>query len=140
MTKGVAFMDSTETVSKAAKMMKEYKIGSIIIMENFVVVGILTERDLVRRVLAMDRPASTKVKEIMSSPLIVIGPDESISELAQLMIDRKIHRVPVLKPPEKQESRLVGIVTATDLIHFASKDSASKMTKIINQIYLRKND
>ena len=140
MTKGVTFLESSKTVEDAAKMMNENKVGCIVIMDNLIVSGIVTERDLVRRVIALNKPTTTKLKEIMSSPIVVINPDESISELAQLMRDRKIHKVPVIKPPVKNESHLVGIVTASDLIRFASIGSESKMTEVIDQICLRKSN
>ena len=136
MTKGVTFLDSSNTVEEAAKLMNE----TIVVMDNLVVSGIVTERDIVRRVMAQNKPPSTKLQEIMSSPIVVINPDESISELAQLMRDRKIHKVPVIKPPVKNESQLVGIVTATDLIRFSSRGSVSKMTEVIDQICLRKSN
>ena len=60
MTKGVAYMDSTETVEKAAKTMSQYKVGSIIIMENFIAVGIVTERDLKRKQNLPNLPKYTK--------------------------------------------------------------------------------
>lgn len=138
MTKGVVYLDSFRTVEDAAKIMKKSQVGSVVIMENMIAVGIVTERDLVRRVIAENKSFSTKLKDVMSSPLVVINPDESISELAQLMRDRKIHKVPIIKPPEKNESQLVGIVTATDLIRFSSKGSVSKMTQLVNQVCLRK--
>ena len=140
MTKGVVYLDASKTADDAAKLMNENKVGCVVIMENLIVVGIVTERDLVRRVLALNKPSSTKIKEVMSSPIVVINPDESISELAQLMRDRKIHKVPVISPPEKIESQLVGIVTDTDLICYSSRGSTSKMTEIIDQICLRKSN
>ena len=135
MTKQVIYLDSSKTVRDASKLMNENKVGSVVIMENNVAVGIITERDLVRRVLAVNKPDTTKVKEIMSSPLVVINPDESITELAQLMKDRKIHKVPVLMPPEKRDSQLIGIVTDTDMIRYFSRGSTSKMVDILDQIY-----
>ena len=83
MRKGVVYLDASKTVEDAAKLMNENKIGCVVIMENLIVAGIVTERDLVRRVLAFNKPGSTKIKEVMSSPIVVINPDESISELAQ---------------------------------------------------------
>ncbi len=140
MTKGVVYLDASKTAEDAAKLMNENKVGCVVIMENLIVVGIVTERDLVRRVLALNKPSSTKIKEVMSSPIVVINPDESISELAQLMRDRNIHKVPVISPPDKNESQLVGIVTATDLICYSSRGSTSKMTEVIDQICLRKSN
>lgn len=138
MTKNVVYIDSSKTAKDAAVMMNERKVGSLVVMENDIVVGIVTERDLVRRVIAKGKPDSVRVKDVMSSPLVVINPDESVTELAQLMHDRKIHRVPVIKPPERISSKLVGIVTSTDLIRCRGMGSDSKMTEVIEQLFLRK--
>lgn len=72
------------------------------------------------------------VKEVMSSPLIVISPDESVWELAEIMKLRRIHKVPVVR-----ENRLVGIVTATDITKLCSIGSDSEMRRIADQILLR---
>lgn len=128
----VVSIDSSMTVNDAAKMMDDVKIGGIIVMEDNKARGIITERDIVRRIVAKNKMNSTKLKEIMSSPLITIGPDETIWELAQLMKINKIHRVPV----EYQE-KLVGIVTTSDLARICSVGSNVELTKITEQILMR---
>ncbi|MEM4253010.1 MAG: CBS domain-containing protein, partial [Candidatus Nitrosotenuis sp.] len=94
MKKNVISIDSSMTVQDAAKMMDDASIGAIVVLEKGIAVGIITERDIVRRIVSKGKPLSTNVKEAMSSPLIVINPDDSVWELAQLMKARKIHRVP----------------------------------------------
>ena len=128
----VITIDSTVTIKDAAKIMEDTGVGCVIVMEKNVAVGILTERDFVRRVAAHEKPLSTPVKQVMSSPLIVISPDETIWELAELMKLRRIHKVPVV-----QENRLVGIVTTTDLTKICSAGSDSEMRRIADQILLR---
>jgi CBS domain-containing protein len=132
MQKNVISIDSSLTVTDAAKMMKDANIGGIIIMEHNVPIGILTERDFVRKIIAHQKPMSTPIKDVMSSPLIVIDPDETIWELAELMKQKRIHKVPVV-----EKNKLVGIVTATDLTRLCSIGSDSEMSKICNQILLR---
>ena len=68
----------------------------------------------------------------MSSPLIVINPNETVWELAELMKLRRIHKVPVV-----QENKLVGIVTTTDLTRLCSAGSDSEMRRVADQILLR---
>lgn len=128
----VITVDSSVTIKDAAKIMEDTGVGCLIVMERNVAVGILTERDFVRRVAAHEKPLSTPVKEVMSSPLIVISPDETIWELAELMKMRKIHKVPVV-----HEGRVVGIVTTTDLTKLCSAGSDSEMRRITDQILLR---
>lgn len=132
MKKNVISIDSSMTVSDAAKMMDDVSIGAIVVLENGIAIGIITERDLVRRIIAKGKPLSTNVKVAMSSPLIVINPDDTVWELAQLMKIRRIHRVPVVK-----DNRLVGMVTTSDVVRLCSVGSDDEMNKITEQILLR---
>lgn len=132
MKKNVISIDSSMTVQDAAKMMDDASIGAIVVLEKGMAVGIITERDIVRRIVSKGRPLSTGVKEAMSSPLIVINPDDTVWELAQLMKTRKIHRVPAVK-----DNRLVGMVTTSDVVRLCSIGSDSEMAKITEQILLR---
>jgi CBS domain-containing protein len=132
MKKNVISIDGSMTVRDAAKMMDDASIGAVVVMENGIAVGIVTERDLVRRVMAKGKELTTNVKEIMSSPLIVINPDDTVWELAQLMKMRRIHRVPAVK-----ENQLVGMVTTSDIVRLCSVGSDSEMTRITEQILLR---
>jgi len=128
----VISIDSSMSVKDTAKMMADAGVGCIVVMENNVAVGILTERDFVRRIAASEKSLSTPVKEVMSSPLIVINPDETVWELAELMKQRRIHKVPVV-----HEDRVIGIATSTDLTRVCSVGSNSEMRKICDQILLR---
>jgi CBS domain-containing protein len=128
----VITVDSSVSIKDAAKIMNDAGVGCVVVMEKNIAVGIVTERDFVRRVTAKEKPFSTTVKEVMSSPLIVTSPDESVWELAELMKLRRIHKVPVV-----QENRLVGIVTTTDLTRLCSAGSDSEMRRIADQIFLR---
>ncbi len=129
----VISVDSSLTVIDAAKMMDDAGVGCVVVMENGVATGILTERDFVRKIVAHEKSLSTPVKEVMSSPLIVINPDETVWELAELMKQRRIHKVPVVN----EEGRLIGIATSTDLTRICSVGSESEMRKITDQILLR---
>ena len=128
----VVTVDSSMTVLDTAKMMDDANIGCVVVLENNIAVGIVTERDFVKRVVSKGIPLTTPIKKIMSSPLIVVNPEENIWEVAELMKQRRIHKVPVV-----QESRLVGIVTTTDLTRICSIGSDSEMRRITDQILLR---
>jgi len=128
----VLSIDSSMTVKDAAKMMEDAKVGSIVVTENSIILGILTERDFVRKIVAQEKSFSTKVKDIMSSPLIVISPDETVWELASLMKTRRIHRVPVV-----DKGRLVGMASTADLTRLCSIGSDSEMSRLCEQILLR---
>jgi signal-transduction protein with cAMP-binding, CBS, and nucleotidyltransferase domain len=132
MKKNVISIDSSMTAQDAAKMMDDASIGAIVVLENGIAIGIVTERDLARRIVAKGKPLTTNVKEVMSSPLIVINPDDTVWEAAQLMKARQIHRVPAV-----QQNRLVGIVTTSDIVKLCSIGSDSELRKITEQILLR---
>ncbi|HSF27816.1 MAG TPA: CBS domain-containing protein [Nitrosopumilaceae archaeon] len=132
MKNNVISIDSSMAVKDAAEMMDSSEIGGIIVMENNIATGMITERDIVRRIVAKNKNYSTKLNEVMSTPLITISPDETVWELAQLMKVKKIHRVPVTSG-----TRLVGIVTTTDLARVCSIGSNAELRKITEQILMR---
>jgi len=119
-------------VKDAATMMTDAKVGCLIVTKNNAPVGMLTERDLVRRVISTDKPLSTPVSEVMSTPLITAKPDFTLWELAQIMKTKSIHKIPVEK-----DNQLVGILTATDIVKLHSLASSSEMCKITEQILHR---
>jgi signal-transduction protein with cAMP-binding, CBS, and nucleotidyltransferase domain len=82
--------------------------------------------------VAKGKPLSTNIKDVMSSPLVLINPDDSVWDAAQLMKSRRIHRIPAVK-----DNRLVGIVTTSDIVKLCSIGSDAEMRKITEQILLR---
>lgn len=107
----VISIDSSMSVKDAVKMMSDSGVGCLVVIRENIPVGILTERDFVTRIVFLAEPSSMPVRDVMSSPLIAIRPKETIRNLAELMKEKKIHKVPVV-----DGNKLVGIVTATDLI------------------------
>jgi len=132
MTKNVISIDSSMTVKDAATMMEDANVGSIVITNENIPVGILTERDFVNRVVGKDKAPSTQVSEVMTQPIKVVGPDETIWDVAEVMRSKNIHKVPV-----QDGDKLVGIFTATDLVRVCSYGSDSQMRKVTEQILIR---
>ena len=128
----VVTVNSTVSISDTAKIMDDANIGCVVVIENNIAVGIVTERDFVKRVVSRGIPMTTPIKQIMSSPLIVVNPEENIWEVAELMKQRRIHKVPVVR-----QNLLVGMVTATDLTRICSIGSDSEMRRITDDIILR---
>ena len=120
MTKNVLTIDATKTVIEAAVLMSQNDVGDLVVMENNTPVGIVTERDFVRRVLAVGKSTSTRVSEVMSTPLRVIDPEAPIKEAARRMVNKGIRRLVVLK-----DNKLVGIITATDFARHLGKKTLS---------------
>jgi len=130
MKENVITIESSDSIKDAAIKMSNANIGAIIVTENKFPVGILTERDFVRRVYAKGISASSPVSEVMSKPLITIDPDETVWELAQLMKTKNIHKTPVI-----ENDKLIGIVTNTDLVSMVSLGSDSEMRRVCDQIF-----
>jgi CBS domain-containing protein len=111
MTKSVISVDSSITINEAAKMMEDAKVGAMIVMENNLPVGIVTDRDFAIKVVAHAYQISTPIKQIMSSPLFSINSSDSIRIASDLMHDRGIRKLPVI-----DDDNLVGIITSTDIV------------------------
>ena len=132
MISDLAQLDTSTTINEAAKMMDQRNIGCIIVTKDNSPIGIVTERDFVKRVAANETPLSLSINKVMSSPLIAIGPDETVWEAAQIMKTKNIHKLPV-----KQDNQIIGIVTTTDLVKICSIGSDSEMRRICDQIITR---
>jgi CBS domain-containing protein len=99
----------------AAKLMREEKVGSLVIIEDGSAVGILTEKDLMEKIVAEGKsPAKVKVQNVMSSPVVTVGPKESVAAAAKKMSSMKLRRLPVV-----EQGRLVGILTENDILRLS---------------------
>ncbi len=132
MKKEVITMDESNTIQDAAQKMTESNVGCVIITKNNNPVGILTERDYVTRIASEGRPMFTSLSAVMSSPLITISQEETVWDAADIMRGRKIHKLPVI-----DNDKVIGIITATDLVKLCSYGSDSNMRNICDQILLR---
>jgi CBS domain-containing protein len=128
MTKSVISVDATATVNEAAKMMEDAKVGAIVVMENNTPVGIITDRDFAVKIVANDYPTTTPVRQITSSPLFAIGPDETVMMAADLMYSREIRKLPVI-----DNDQVVGMLTATDLVNQLAVSTEEDMIKMYHQ-------
>ena len=112
MNRAVVSIDSDASVRDAADKMVQHRIGCLIVTEKGRPVGMITETDMLSRVLAPARNAeSTKVKTVMSKPLICGSPDMDFIEATKLMVNRAIKKLPIT-----HGEQLVGILTITDAI------------------------
>ena len=117
MTKQVLVTNPNTTVRDAAKVMSENRVGCLVVMEDKKLVGIVTELDIVSKVVAGDLdPNTTAVQEVMTKEVITIQADQTLEEASNLMIEHQIKKLPVL-----EKDKLVGIITATDLISVQPK-------------------
>ena len=135
MKTNVISIDSSKTVKEAACMMDDSNVGCIIITKDNAPIGILTERDFVKRIAAKNKELSSTISEVMSSPLTTINSDETVWEAAEKMKYNGIHKLPVL-----DNNKVTGIITTTDLVEICSIGSDSSMRDICDQILMRMKD
>jgi len=130
------------TVEDAIKLMNKYEIGCLVVVENGKPTGIITERDLLKRVLAKSKELrNIKVLEIMSTPVITVAPETEIEEAAKLMYQKKIKKLPIV-----EKGKLLGLVTLTDILRIQpqlirlykifSSDLAPRRMKKVFDYYL----
>ena len=143
MVKEVVTIDDGVTVKEAADIMNKFEIGCLIAVRKGKAMGILTERDILKRIVAGAKDAKkTRVKEVMTSPLVVAEPSMDLAEAVKLMFQMKIKKLPVV-----DGARLVGLVSLTDIARFqpqvisilkqlAAKQAAPKGIKKIIDSYV----
>jgi CBS domain-containing protein len=124
MIQDVKTINTQNTVLKAAEIMNQHEIGCIIVTKNGDPVGILTERDILKRVVFKRKdPAKTKAIEVMSKPLVTVNSHVTIARATRTMIKQKIKKLAVTNA-----GHLVGILSLTDLIPLL--DTEKSMSKI----------
>lgn len=112
MAKNIKTVKPDDSVHAAVLKMNKFDIGSVIVISSGRPVGIITETNIMRRVVEsrMD-PATVWAKDIMTSPLISIEENATVAEAAKIMSERKINRLPVING-----SKLVGLISSTDIV------------------------
>ena len=140
MVREVITVDENSSVKEAIDIMNEFQIGSLIVLEKGKAKGIVTERDFLRRVLAEAKDViNTKVKEIMTFPLVFVESITDLDAAVKLMFQNKIKKLAVI-----DANKLVGIVTLTDIARVqpqmmrmlkqlaANQTTPKSMQKVIN--------
>ena len=120
----VLVINSKTTVKEATKTMYENNVSSLLIEDEGKIIGIVTERDVSMAQYVFDTVSRSTVKEIMTSPVVSIDPNSSILDAAELMDRKQIHKIPVIK-----DGRLVGIISATDLVMLFSTFEKEELEK-----------
>jgi len=113
-TTDIQFVNPDSSVRAAAEDMKRLQRGCLVVISKGKLVGILTERDLVQKVLAVGKnPEVTPVLKVMSEPVITVNPETSLSDAAKIMVGNRIRRLPVV-----EGSKVVGMLTASDFARY----------------------
>jgi len=121
MKTNLAVVKPSITVIEAAKIMKKRKIGNVLVVQNNQPVGILTESDILKKVVAEGKnPSDVLVKDVMSTPILITDPYVSLEEAMKKMTKCNVRRLPVI-----EDDKLIGIITLKDI---------SRMSPILREI------
>jgi CBS domain-containing protein len=102
------------TVYEALEKMAEHDIGALVVVDENVIVGVMSERDYARKVILAGRSSKEiKVHEIMSSPAVTVSPNTTVDECMLRMTDKRCRHLPVV-----DEGKLLGVVSIGDLVHW----------------------
>lgn len=117
-------------VLEAIRAMAEHRVGALLVMQGADLVGVVSERDYARKVVLLGRSSSdTTVSTIMSSPVITVSPDDSVSHCMQLMTDRHVRHLPAV-----EEGRVVGVVSIGDLVKAVIAEQRAQIEQLENYI------
>ncbi|KAF1680399.1 CBS domain-containing protein [Bacillus mexicanus] len=130
MTTQVATVSPNQTIQEAASLMKQHNVGAIPVVEQGVLKGMLTDRDIALRTTAQGRDGQTPVSEVMSTELVSGNPHMSLEDASQLMAQHQIRRLPIV-----DQNNLVGIVALGDLAvnQMANESAGEALTNISHQ-------
>jgi len=111
MKTNLAIIDPDLTVLDAAKLMKKRKIGNVLVVQKKLLIGILTESDIIKKVVAEAKnPKDVKIKDVMTTPVIIIDSFVSLEEAMKTMGKCNVRRLPVV-----ENNELIGIITQKDI-------------------------
>ena len=129
MTRDVRACEPNATVAEAAKVMAREDVGPVPIVEDGRLVGLVTDRDIVVRVVAEGRdPNETTVNEIASTELVTVSPDDDLDEALNLLARRQVRRLPVV-----EGDRLVGIVAQADIARLGKDKKTGEVVEEISR-------
>jgi CBS domain-containing protein len=123
-------IDASATVYEALEKIVARNVGSILVTDDDKVVGIMTERDYLRKITLQGRTSrDTKVSEIMSSPLVYVAPETTIEETMAIMTDRRIRHLPVVENDD-----VVGVVSIGDVVKYQSREQSFQIQYLTEYI------
>lgn len=119
-------VDVDEPVLEAIQIMADRHIGALPVLRNGELAGMVSERDYARKVILLGRSsAETSVWEIMTSPVVTVGPGEDIHRCMELMTEQRIRHLPVI-----EEGRMVGVISIGDLVRAVIEEQQETITQL----------
>lgn len=129
MTNEVQLANPDQTIREAAQMMIEIDAGALPVAENDRLVGVITDRDIAVRAVALGKSPDTKVREIMSGEVLYCFDDEDLAHVSRNMSDMKVRRLPVVN----RDKRLVGVISLGDLARNETPTTAGRMISRVSE-------
>ena len=130
MTPNPCAIEASKPVSYAARMLKDENVGLAPIVEGDRLVGTLTDRDIVTRVVAEGKdPQSVTVREVASTDVVTVDPGQDLKEALRLMASNQVRRLPVVE----EDGRLVGVVAQADVAREAKDKQTGDLVEDISQ-------
>ena len=130
MTSNPCTIDADKPVAYAAKMMKQENVGSAPIVQGDRLVGTLTDRDIVVRVVAEGRdPQTVTAREVASTDVVTVDPEENLDEALRLMASHQVRRLPVVE----EDGRVVGVLAQADVAEEANAKQTGELVEEISR-------
>jgi CBS domain-containing protein len=130
MTSNPCTIDADKSVAYAAKMMREEDVGLAPVVEAERLVGMLTDRDITIRVVAEGKdPDQVRVRDVASSQLITVGPQQDLDEALRMMAKHQVRRLPVVE----EDGKLVGVVAQADIAREGDDKATGRLVEEISQ-------
>ena len=130
MTSNPSTIEPGKTVADAAKLMRDEDAGLIPIVEGQKLAGTITDRDIAIRVVAEGKdPQSSTVRDVMTTRLVTVDPDQDLDEALRLMAEHQVRRLPVVE----EDGKLVGIVAQADIAKHTTDEQTGEVVQRISQ-------
>jgi CBS domain-containing protein len=127
----VVTIAADDAVLTAARLMNQSGIGGVVVVEDEDVVGIFTERDILRRVVAERRdPGTTLIRDVMTSPVITCRPEAKVEECTAIITEKRVRHIPVV-----DDGGLCGIVTSGDILALQVKEQADTIEYLNSYVF-----
>jgi len=115
MTRNVITISQSSSIEEAARIMRKSGAGCLAVERTSQIVGIITERDCIKA-LGSGQPETVRVADVMSTPIVTIGPNDTLSKAVSILAEKKMQRLPVM-----DGQHIVGILTSADLARYYNK-------------------
>lgn len=126
MTPNTKAVQPDTNIKDAAKIMYEYHLPSLLVEEKGQIIGIVTYADIALALTIFENRPSSQIREVMSSPIISVTSDTSILKAVELMLEKRIHKIPII-----DNEKIQGIVSATDVMALFSMLNEAQIYDVV---------